>query len=172
MPLASGVQALAVDNLLYNLSVAIFISTGACVMLLTYDLPPAAHFPLVVIAAGMALVIVLVGAAVVSDVMPVTAAVDFFIRRDMKRGWFESKREHFHHVEENVYDFYKHRPAAFFTMFACDFLAHATTVFDRVPEPSAHDPGSELLPFHRERVTTCGPAHSGNIPKIRRSFFG
>ncbi|HVF42518.1 MAG TPA: ABC transporter permease, partial [Pyrinomonadaceae bacterium] len=130
VPLASGVQALAVDNLLYNLSVAIFISTGACVMLLTYDLPPAAHFPLVVIAAGMALVIVLVATAVVSDVMPVTAAVDFFIRRDMKRGWFEAKREHFHRVEENVYDFYKKRPRSFFTMFACDFLAHATTVFE------------------------------------------
>jgi putative ABC transport system permease protein len=130
VPLASGVQALAVDNLLYNLSVAIFISSGACVMLATYDLPPAAHFPLVVIAAGMALVILLVGGAVVSDVMPVTAAVDFFIRRNVKRAWFESKREHFHHVEENVYDFYKKRPRSFFTMFACDFLAHATTVFE------------------------------------------
>jgi putative ABC transport system permease protein len=130
VPLASGVQALAVDNLLYNLSVAIFISTGACVMLATYDLPPAAHFPLVVIAVGMALVIVLVGAAVVSDVMPVTAAVDFFIRRNVKREWFESKREHFHRIEENVYDFYKKRPRSFFTMFACDFLAHATTVFE------------------------------------------
>lgn len=130
VPLESGVQALAVDNLLYNVSVAVFISTGACVMLATYDLPPAAHFPLVVIAAGMALVILLVGAAVVTDVMPVTAAVDFFIRRDVKRGWFESKREHFHRVEENVYDFYKKRPRSFFTMLACDFLAHATTAFE------------------------------------------
>lgn len=130
VPLESGVQALAVDNLLYNVSVAVFISTGACVMLATYDLPPAAHFPLVVIAAGMALVILLVGAAVVTDVMPVTAAVDFFIRRDIKRGWFESKRKHFHRVEENVYDFYKKRPRSFFTMFACDFLAHATTAFE------------------------------------------
>jgi putative ABC transport system permease protein len=130
VPLASGVQALAVDNLLYNLSVAVFISSGACVMLATYDLPPAARFPLVVIAAGMMLVIVLVGAAVISDVMPVTGAVDFFIRRDIKRGWFESKREHFQRIESNVYDFYKKRPRSFFTMFACDFLAHATTVFE------------------------------------------
>lgn len=128
VPLASGVQALAVDNLLYNLSVAVFIASGACVMLATYNLPPAAHFPLIVIAAGMLLIIAVVAAAVLSDVMPVTAAVDFFIRRGIKRRWFESKREHFHRVEENVYDFYKHRPAAFFTMFACDFLAHATTV--------------------------------------------
>jgi putative ABC transport system permease protein len=128
VPLASGVQALAVDNLLYNLSVALFISTGACVMLATYDLPSAARFPLIIIASGMTLVVVLVAVAVISDMMPVTAVVDFFIRRGIKRNWFASKREHFHSIEENVYDFYKHRPRAFFTMFMCDFLAHATTV--------------------------------------------
>jgi putative ABC transport system permease protein len=128
VPLASAVQALAVDNLLYNLSVAIFISTGACVMLATYDLPLGARVPLIAIAAGMTLVIVLIAAAVVSDVMPVTAAVDFFIRRGIKASWFASKRDNFHHVEANVYDFYHQRPRSFFTMFACDFLAHATTV--------------------------------------------
>jgi putative ABC transport system permease protein len=128
VPLASGVQALAVDNLLYNLSVAVFISSGACVMLATYDLPAGARVPLVIIAAGMTLVIVAVSVAVVSDVMPVTAAVDYFIRRRIKERWFSSKREHFRRVEANVYDFYKHRSSAFFTMFACDFLAHVTTV--------------------------------------------
>jgi putative ABC transport system permease protein len=128
VPLASAVQALAVDNLLYNLSVAVFISSGALVMLLTYDLPVGARLPLAGIAAGMALVIALVSTAVVSDVMPVTAAVDFFIRRGWKASWFASKREHFHQVEENVYDFYKKRPRTFFAMLACDFLSHATTV--------------------------------------------
>ncbi|MCA1621029.1 MAG: ABC transporter permease [Acidobacteria bacterium] len=128
VPLASAVQALAVDNLLYNLSVALFISSGAFVMLATYDLPVGARLPLYGISAGMAFVFALVAWAVVSDVMPVTAAVDFFIRRGLKARWFSSRRENFHRVEENVYDFYKKRPRAFFAMFACDFLAHATTV--------------------------------------------
>ncbi|HEX8150226.1 MAG TPA: ABC transporter permease [Pyrinomonadaceae bacterium] len=128
VPLPAAVQALAVDNLLYNLSVAVFISSGALVMLLTYDLPVGARLPLMGIAAGMALVITLIAWAVISDVMPVTAAVDFFIRRGWKARWFESRRGHFRQVEENVYDFYKKRPRTFFTMLACDFLAHATTV--------------------------------------------
>lgn len=128
VPTKAAVQALAVDNLLYNLSVALFISSGALVMLATYDLPVGARLPLYGIAAGMAAVIVLVGAAVVSDVMPVTAAVDFFIRRGVKARWFESKRGHFHEVESNVYDFYHQRPRSFFVMFGCDLLAHATTV--------------------------------------------
>ena len=130
VPLASAVQALAVDNLLYNLSVAVFISSGALVMLATYDLPVAARLPLYGIAGGMALVAALVAGAVLSDVMPVTAAVDFFIRRGIKADWFSAKRVQFHRVEENVYDFYKQRPRAFFTMLACDFLAHATTVLE------------------------------------------
>lgn len=128
VPTKAAVQALAVDNLLYNLSVAVYISSGALVMLLTYDLPVGARLPLFGIAGGMALVIGLVAWAVVSDVMPVTAAVDFFIRRGWKAKWFKSKRGHFHEVEENVYDFYKQRPRTFFTMLACDFLSHATTV--------------------------------------------
>jgi putative ABC transport system permease protein len=128
VPLPAAVQALAVDNLLYNLSVAVFISSGALVMLFTYDLPVGARLPLMGIAAGMALVITLIVAAVLSDVMPVTAAVDFFIRRGWKARWFASRRGHFHQVEENVYDFYKKRPRTFFAMLACDFGAHATTV--------------------------------------------
>lgn len=128
VPLPAAVQALAVDNLLYNLSVAVFISSGALVMLLTHDLPVGARLPLMGIAAGMALVITLIASAVLSDAMPVTAAVDFFIRRGWKAKWFRSKRDHFHRVEGNVYDFYKKRPRTFFTMLACDFGAHATTV--------------------------------------------
>lgn len=128
VPLPAAVQALAVDNLLYNLSVAVFISSGALVMLFNYDLPLGARLPLIGIAAGMALVITLIVAAVLSDVMPVTAAVDFFIRRGWKAKWFKAKRAHFHQVEENVYDFYKKRPRTFFTMLACDFGSHATTV--------------------------------------------
>jgi putative ABC transport system permease protein len=128
VPTKAAVQALAVDNLLYNLSVAVFISSGALVMLLTYDLPVGARLPLLGIACGMALVIGLVAWAVISDVMPVTAAVDFFIRRGWKANWFGAKRKHFHEVEENVYDFYRQRPRTLFTMLACDFLSHATTV--------------------------------------------
>jgi len=130
VPLATGVQALVVDNLLYNLSVALFVSGGALVMLATYDLPDAARYPLVVIAAGMMSVVVAVVAAVVSSRMPFTAAVDFLIRAGVKRRKLAAKREKVRGVESNVYDFYKRRPAAFFVMFACDFASHATTVLE------------------------------------------
>jgi putative ABC transport system permease protein len=130
VPLAEGVQALVVDNLLYNLSVALFVSGGALMMLATYDLPAAAQYPLVVIAGGMALVVALIVAAVVSSRMPFTGTVDLLIRAGFQRRRLRAKRGKVESVEGAVYDFYKRRPRAFFTMLACDFLSHATTVFE------------------------------------------
>ena len=128
VPLAAGVQALVVDNLLYNLSVAIFITSGACLMLATYDLPSGARYPLVVIAVGMLLATVATVAAVISSMMPLSAVVDFLIKIGVKRRALSAKRARVREIESNVYDFYKERPGAFFQMFACDFLSHATTV--------------------------------------------
>jgi putative ABC transport system permease protein len=130
VPLASGVQALVVDNLLYNLSVALFISSGACVMLATYDLPAGARYPLIVIAGGMMLTLVVVVWAVISSMMPLTATVDWLIRMGLKRRWLASKREHINEVESNVYNFYRDRPRAFFLMLGCDLLSHASTVLE------------------------------------------
>jgi putative ABC transport system permease protein len=40
------------------------------------------------------------------------------------------KRHHIYHLESKVYDFYKHHPAAFFGMIACNLAAHATSVVE------------------------------------------
>lgn|GEM_PF-28354 len=130
VPLAAGVQALVVDNLLYNLSVALFIASGAGLMLATYDLPDSARVPLAVIVGVMTLVILGVCAAVVSRHMPLTATVDLLARLGLKREKLRSKRDEVRRVEQNVYDFYKRRPRALSAMLACDFLSHATTVFE------------------------------------------
>ncbi|MCA1593827.1 MAG: ABC transporter permease [Acidobacteria bacterium] len=130
VPLSSSVHALVVDNLLYNLSVALFISSGACVMLATYNLPRAARYPLVVIAAGMMFALVAVVWLVISRHMPATSVVDWLIRKGLKRKWLASKREHVREAEEDVYNFYHERPRAFFLMAACDLAAHATSVLE------------------------------------------
>ena len=63
VPLTYGVPALVVDNLIYNLSVVFFILTGACVMLFTYQLPPAVHYVLIGIAFVAALGILIAALA-------------------------------------------------------------------------------------------------------------
>jgi putative ABC transport system permease protein len=130
VPLAARVQAIVVDNLLYNLSVALFIASGACVLLATYDLPNAVQYPLIVIASAMTLALVVVVAAMVSSLMPFTALVDWLIRRGLKRDWLAAKREKARETEANVYEFYKKRHGAFFVMVGCDLLSHVTSVLE------------------------------------------
>ncbi len=130
VPLASSVHALVVDNLLYNLSVALFIACGACVMLATYDLPIAARYPLIFIAAGMMLALLAVVWLVISRHMPATSTVEWLIRKGLKRSWLTSKRDQVQEAEEDVYNFYHERPRTFFVMAACDLLAHGTSVLE------------------------------------------
>jgi putative ABC transport system permease protein len=40
------------------------------------------------------------------------------------------RRHHIYHLESKVYDFYKHHPAAFFVMIACNLAAHAASVVE------------------------------------------
>ncbi len=130
VPLTYGVPALVVDNLLYNLSVVFFILSGACVMLLTYQLPPAVYYVLIGIAAVAALGIVAAGLAAKRRIMLLTWVLDQLARLRLSPKVFIKRRHHIHHLESKVYDFYRHHPAAFFGMISCNLLAHVSSVVE------------------------------------------
>ncbi|MBA3322902.1 MAG: flippase-like domain-containing protein, partial [Pyrinomonadaceae bacterium] len=128
MPLVTGVQALVVDNLLYNLSVALFILSGTCVMLLAYDLPDAAHYALLLIAACATATLIAVGLALNRRVMPVTWLTERLVRLNLRPQLLIKRSEHIHHVESNVYHFYRDRRGAFFGVVGLNLLAHVLSV--------------------------------------------
>ncbi|MBA2647025.1 MAG: ABC transporter permease [Pyrinomonadaceae bacterium] len=130
VPLGVGVRALVVDNLLYNLSVALFILSGACVMLLSYDLPDVALYVLLGIATSALLTLLAVGWAASRRMMPLTSLVDGLVKLGLKRKLLLARREGVHLLEANVYDFYRHRRGAFFAMIGLDFLSHVTSVIE------------------------------------------
>lgn len=130
VPLAHGVPALVVDNIIYNLSVIIFILSGACVMLVSYDLPSVVRYVLFAIAAIAALGIIAAVAAVTHRVMLLTWMIDRLEGIGLKIHAISSRREQVARIENKVYDFYKHHPVAFFGIFAFDFLGHATSVLE------------------------------------------
>ena len=130
IPLTYGVTALVVDNLLYNLSVVFFVLTGAVVMLWWYPLPEEVNFVLVGIALIAALGIVAVAIAAKRRVMLMTWIIDRLAQLRLSPKVILKRRDHIHHIESKVYDFYKHHPAAFFAMIACNLAAHATSVVE------------------------------------------
>lgn len=130
VPLIAGAQALVVDNLLYNLSVALFILSGAAVMLVSYDLPAPVRYTLALIAVSAALALALVGYALSRRVMPVSWLLDKLKDRRLEPKFLRRRDEHIHRVESYVYQYYKQRRGAFFAIFGIDLLSHASSVWE------------------------------------------
>jgi putative ABC transport system permease protein len=128
VPLTYGVPALVVDNLIYNLSVVFFVLSGAVVMLLRYPLPPGVYVVLLIIAAVAASGILIAAIAAKRRVMLLTWIIDRLGELRLSPKVILKRRHHIYHLEQKVYDFYKHHPGAFFLMIACNLLAHAASV--------------------------------------------
>src|ERR1044071_2781935 len=130
VPLVYGVSALVVDNILYNLSVALFILSGAVVMLLAYDLPTVIRIVLYGIAAMATLGIAVAVWAARRRVMLLTWIIDTLGRLGFHPKALTSRRNHISDLESHVYDFYSHRPGSFFAMIGLNLLSHASSVFE------------------------------------------
>jgi putative ABC transport system permease protein len=130
VPLVYGVSALVVDNILYNLSVALFILSGAMVMLLAYDLPSVIRIVLYGIAAAATLGLAVAVWAASRRVMLLTWIIDTLGRFGFHPKALTSRRNHISDLESHVYDFYSHRPRSFFAMIGLNLLAHASSVLE------------------------------------------
>jgi putative ABC transport system permease protein len=130
VPLVYGVQALVIDNILYNLSVIFFILSGACVMLVSYDLPLVVRYVLLTIAGVATLGILAAALAHRRRVTLLTWFIDRLAQFGLRPRFLSSRRAQIHKVESHVYDFYDHRPGAFFAMLTFDFLSHASSVIE------------------------------------------
>ncbi|MDT5121397.1 MAG: putative transport system permease protein [Acidobacteriota bacterium] len=130
VPLVYGVSALVVDNILYNLSVAFFILSGAVVMLLSFELPPIVRYALFGIAAVSSLGLLLTVWAASRRVMVLTWLIDRLGRFGFHPKFLTSRRDHISDLESHVYDFYSHRPGAFFAMIGFNLLSHASSVIE------------------------------------------
>lgn len=130
VPLVYGLSAVVVDNILYNLSVALFILSGAVVMLLAYDLPSVVRIVLYGIAAAAMLGIAAAVWAARRRVMLLTWMIDTFGRFGFHPKLLTSRRNHISDLESHVYGFYSHRPRSFLAMIGFNFLAHVSSVFE------------------------------------------
>ena len=130
VPLVHGVPALVVDNLLYNLSVALMIFGGAMLLLLTYAVPPVAREVLIIIAAIAFLGLLAAALATRRRATLVTSLIDKLARRGFRPKFLRTRRHHIYRVELTIYAFFKRRRAAFFTMIGLDVAAHISSVVE------------------------------------------
>ncbi len=133
VPLVVAVSALAVQNLFYSLSVALFILSGIVTLLLSFPLKPGLRL-MTLISLGVVCFIILVGFIIYRSRWSFITATFERLRKNRfgKRFLKEKQRENTRAVEDTIYNFYsRHRArcALIMAMEACFHLAGVLEVY-------------------------------------------
>jgi hypothetical protein len=132
VPLVASLSALAIENIFYSLSVAIFIFAGTAALLFSFNLPKPLR--IASIAALVVILMIIPGAFLVlrKQWKFLSGAVEFLYRRGIARGFFERKREGVRDVEARIYGFYAQSSSRFLSIIlleACFHLAGVLEIF-------------------------------------------
>jgi glycosyltransferase 2 family protein len=130
VPLMVGLSALAIENIFYALSVALFIFAGTATLLLSFSLPKPLRYAsigalvatLIVIPAGYLLVR--------SQSKFLSGTLRFFGNRGVAPKLFAKLTPRAQTLEERVYGFYDRNRRSFLSIFALDMCFHISGVIE------------------------------------------
>jgi hypothetical protein len=132
VPLAAAAAALAVENLFYMLSVALFVFAGMAALLVSFPLPARLLAASYATLGGIACVILFGYVVVRRRWRFLSGAVEFFAARGVGRGFAGRHGARFGALEERVYGFYGRHGARFLPIMlleTCFHLAGVVEVF-------------------------------------------
>src|SRR5947209_14983 len=124
VPLVAALSAIAVENIFYMVSVALFISCGAAALLAEFPLPKALRLSSYGIIAGALVVLLLAAYALGRQWRFLTAALDRASARGFGRGAHARRREKVAAFEDRLYGFYERRRARFLPIILCEAAFH------------------------------------------------
>ena len=130
VPLLVGLSALAIENIFYALSVAIFNCAGTTTLLLSFSLPKGLRYAsigalvttLIIIPAGYFLLR--------SQKKFLSGALRFIARWGLASKLFAKLVPRAESLEERIYSFYKHNQRSFLSIFALDMCFHLAGVLE------------------------------------------
>lgn len=124
VPFAATFSAIAVENIFYMLSVALFILSGAAALLLSFQLPKVLRFSSYGIVAGAAVFILFAFQAVRSEWRFLSAALRWTAARGLGRKALERRLARVGSFEERIYGFYSRNRRRFPAILLCEGLFH------------------------------------------------
>jgi len=130
IPLTATIPALAIENVFYALSVALFISAGAIALLLSFPLPKPLRY--VSIGALVAIVVIVpVGALVIRRQLRfISGALAFAGHRGIAPRKISDVLPRVRTIEDRIYGFYERNHARFFLILAIEMCFHITGVIE------------------------------------------
>ena len=130
VPLMVGLSGLAIENIFYALSVALFIFSGTATLLLTFSLPKALRYASIV-ALGVTVVIVLLAYLIIRRQSRfLSGALGFLGNRRFASRVIAKVKPRAESLEERVYAFYASSQRSFLSIFALDCCFHVAGVLE------------------------------------------
>ncbi|HSD44987.1 MAG TPA: lysylphosphatidylglycerol synthase domain-containing protein [Pyrinomonadaceae bacterium] len=130
VPLLVGLSALAIENIFYALSVALFIFAGTATLLLSFSLPKALRYASIG-ALVVTLIIIPAGYALIrSQKKFLSGSLRFFGNRGVAPKLVAKLTPRVQTLEERVYGFYERNRQSFLSIFALDMCFHLAGVVE------------------------------------------
>ena len=128
VPLIPALSALAVENIFYSLSVAVFIFSGTATLLLTFTLPKALRYASLGALIATVVVIPLVIFVINRQWRFLSGALRFLDRRRLAQRWSQKMLPRAQGLEERIYGFYQRNQGSFLSIFALELAFHCAGV--------------------------------------------
>jgi hypothetical protein len=151
VPLMAGFSALAIENLFYALSVALFIFSGMVALLLSFTLPKGLRLVSFITLAVIAVVIALGAVLIAKRLRFISGSAKFLHRRGLNEKWVEKAGS----LEDRIYGFYQRNSARFLPIILLEFcfhLAGVTEIYVTLSFISPDQPPTFLTAFILESV--------------------
>ncbi|MDX6577982.1 MAG: hypothetical protein QOE96_3935, partial [Blastocatellia bacterium] len=151
LPLMAGLSGIAIENIFYSLSVAVFISSGMIALLLSFSLPKGLQVGSFIVL-GVILIVITLGTLLIrKEARFISGTAGFLHRRGLNEKWVEKGRT----MEDRIYGFYRRNRARFIPILmleACFHLAGVAEIYVTLSFISPQQPPTFLTAFILESV--------------------
>jgi hypothetical protein len=130
VPLIVGLSSVAIENLFYSLSVAIFIFCGTTAMLFTFPLPKALRIASVGALVAVTVILVIAFFVVRKQWRFLSGLVEFLYGRGIGKRVLEDKRDRVRGLEDRVYGFYSRHQSRFLIILLLEACFHLSGVLE------------------------------------------
>ncbi|MBC7911379.1 MAG: flippase-like domain-containing protein [Pyrinomonadaceae bacterium] len=128
VPLVASLSALAIENLFYSLSVALFIFSGTVALLLSFQLPKPLQIASISALVAVVLIIALAYFVIRKQWKFLSGLLEFLYGRGIGQKFLETKRERVRSLEDRVYGFYARNRARFIPILLLEACFHLSGV--------------------------------------------
>ena len=130
VPLMVALSALAVENIFYSLSVAIFIFSGTATLLLTFSLPKPLRYVSLGALATTLVIMPLVYFLIRRQWRFLSATLGLLGNRGIARNWMTRMTPRAATLEQRIYGFYERNQASFLSIFVLESVFHLAGVIE------------------------------------------